>query len=80
MFMKWLDTQVIASWYQLLEALRSPSVDLVHLASKIDQMLDNENDYLLLLYWAGSSADYAQGTGFVPNNHNYSKLHIKIKI
>ena len=44
MFMKWLDTQVIASWYQLLEALRSPSVDLVHLASKIDQMLDNEND------------------------------------
>ena len=35
---------------------------------------------LLLLYWAGSSADYAQGTGFVPNNHNYSKLHIKIKI
>ena len=36
--------------------------------------------YYLLLYWAGSSADYAQGTGFVPNNHNYSKLHIKIKI
>ena len=36
--------------------------------------------FFLLLYWAGSSADYAQGTGFVPNNHNYSKLHIKIKI
>ena len=44
MFIKWLDTQVIASWDQLLEALRSPSVQLMHLASEIDQMLDNEND------------------------------------
>ena len=44
MFIKWLDTQVIASWDQLLEALRSPSVHLEHLASKIDQMLGKEND------------------------------------
>ena len=44
MFTKWLDTQVIASWDELLEALRSPSIQLMHLANEIEQMLDNEND------------------------------------
>ena len=44
MFAKWLETEVITSWDQLLEALRRPSVQLMHLANEIDQMLDNEND------------------------------------
>ena len=44
MFTKWLETQVVTSWDQLLEALKSRSVQLVHLANEIDQMLDNEND------------------------------------
>ena len=44
MFTKWLDTQVMASWNQLLKALRSPSVQLEYLANQIEQMLDNEND------------------------------------
>ena len=42
MFGKWLQ-QDGASWNQLLEALRSPSVQLMHLASKIEQMLDDEH-------------------------------------
>ena len=33
MFKKWLETEN-ASWDQLLEALRSPSVQLVYLASQ----------------------------------------------
>ena len=44
MFTKWLDIQDGASWGQLLEALRSSGVQLVHLANQIEQMLDNEND------------------------------------
>ena len=44
MFAKWLETEVIASWDQLLEALRRPSVQLEYLASEIDLMLENEND------------------------------------
>ena len=43
MFGKWLQ-QDGASWDQLLEALRSPSVQLMHLASETEQMLDDEND------------------------------------
>ena len=39
MFNKWLETQTNASWDQLLEALRSPSVQLESLANQIDQML-----------------------------------------
>ena len=39
MFNKWLETQKNASWDQLLEALRSPSVQLDNLAYQIDQML-----------------------------------------
>ena len=44
MFVKWLDTQENASWDQLLEALRSPSVQLMHLAKQIEQMLDDEQN------------------------------------
>ena len=39
MFSKWLETQEDASWDQLLEALRSPGVQLESLANKIDQIL-----------------------------------------
>ena len=44
MFAKWLDTQENAIWDQLLEALRSPSVQLMHLAKQIEQMLDHEQN------------------------------------
>ena len=44
MFAKWLNTQENASWDQLLEALRSPSVELMHLANQIEQMLDDEQN------------------------------------
>ena len=44
MFVKWLDTQENASWDQLLEALRSPSVQLMHLANQIEQTLDDEQN------------------------------------
>ena len=43
MFTTWLQ-QDVASWDQLLEALRSPSVQLEYLANQIEQMLDNDND------------------------------------
>ena len=43
MFAKWLQ-QDGASWNQLLEALKSKSVQQMHLANQIEQMLDNEND------------------------------------
>ena len=39
MFAKWLETPENASWDQLLEALRSPGVQLESLANQIDQML-----------------------------------------
>ena len=38
MFKKWLETEN-TSWGQLLEALRSPSVQLMDLANQIEQML-----------------------------------------
>ena len=44
MFAKWLDTQENAIWDQLLEALRSPNVKLMHLANQIEQMLDDEQN------------------------------------
>ena len=40
MFAKWLETEENASWDQLLKALRSPSIQLIHFASQIEQMLD----------------------------------------
>lgn len=40
MFAKWLEIEENASWDQLLKALRSPSVQLIHFASQIEQMLD----------------------------------------
>ena len=39
MFSKWLEAQENASWDQLLEALRSPSVQLTNLANQIKQMM-----------------------------------------
>ena len=42
MFAEWLNTQENASWDQLLEALRSPSVELMQLANKVEKMLDDE--------------------------------------
>ena len=44
MFTEWLNTQESASWDQLLEALRSPSVQLIHLANQIEQTLDDEQN------------------------------------
>ena len=38
MFKKWLETEN-ASWDQLLEALRSPSVQLVYVAKEIEEIL-----------------------------------------
>ena len=45
MFAKWLDTQVTASWDQLLKALRSPGVQLMDLAREVEQMLDDTDNY-----------------------------------
>ena len=39
MFQLWLDKCPDASWNQLIQSLREPSVGLNHLASKIEQML-----------------------------------------
>ena len=43
MFAKWLK-QENASWDQLLEALRSPSVELMQLANEVEKMLDDEQN------------------------------------
>ena len=40
MFTEWLKTQEDASWDQLLEALKCPSVQLIDLVNRIEQMLD----------------------------------------
>ena len=39
MFTFWLQKQLTASWNQLIEALRQPSIELHALASNIEQML-----------------------------------------
>ena len=39
MFDLWLKKQPMASWNQLIEALRQPGIELGTLASKIEQML-----------------------------------------
>ena len=39
MFQLWLNKYPDASWNQLIESLKEPSVGLNHLASKIEQML-----------------------------------------
>ena len=39
MFKKWLETCPNPSWNQLLKAVRSPSVELIYLASQIEQEL-----------------------------------------
>ena len=47
MFIKWLKSQKDASWNQLLEALRSKSVQLNALASRIENMLiKNGKDFV----------------------------------
>ena len=38
--MKWLQTTPDASWYQLIRALRSPTVQLDSLADQLEKMLD----------------------------------------
>ena len=43
MFTKWLNTQENASWDQLLEALRSPCVQRMDLASQLEKTLDDVN-------------------------------------
>ena len=49
MFKKWLESQEQASWDQLLKALRSRSVQLSTLASRIENMLIGNGKGLLLL-------------------------------
>ena len=39
---KWLESSVDATWNQLIEALRSPSVRLDHFASELEQRLKPE--------------------------------------
>jgi len=39
MFEKWLESKENANWNQLLDALKSPAVDMATLASKIEWML-----------------------------------------
>ena len=54
MFKKWLELQNNANWDQLLKALRSPSVQLMYLASQIERMLIgkyNENSIHALQNW-----------------------------
>jgi len=46
MLRKWLDTKLDASWSQLLNALRSPCVQLNHLADQIKQKLDEKRKIL----------------------------------
>ena len=41
MFAEWLKTEVDASWDQLVEALRSSSVQLVHLANQIEHEISD---------------------------------------
>ena len=43
MFAEWLRTEVDASWDQLLEALRSSNVQLIHLADQIEHEISNTN-------------------------------------
>ena len=47
-FTKWLETQGNANWDQLLEALRSPNVQLTNLANQIEQMILGECMFLTL--------------------------------
>ena len=51
MFQLWLKKQPIASWNQLIEALRQPGIQLEALASKIEQMLlqPKSQGYLFIL-------------------------------
>ena len=48
MFAKWLDTETNASWNQLIEALKSPSLDLLQLAKEIEQNLLGTSVYIIM--------------------------------
>ena len=65
MFKKWLETQENASWDQLLEALRSPSVQLMTLANQIDQMLVGKDMYCYM-NWSDVSLVILQSTIPIP--------------
>ena len=39
----WIDKQPYASWNQLIDALRSPGVEMINVASKIEGMLIESN-------------------------------------
>ncbi|XP_065886943.1 uncharacterized protein [Dysidea avara] len=51
MLQKWLETNVSASWDELIQALTSPSVQLNHLASEITKMLEMKSPYDDELHW-----------------------------
>ena len=39
---KWLDTNMNATWNELIEALRSPGIQLNYLAGQIEQMINTK--------------------------------------
>ena len=47
---KWLETAPDATWNQLIEALRSPSVHLIHLADQLEQMITHVQCKIMLLF------------------------------
>lgn len=49
-FTKWLDTQYDASWNQLLDALKSPSIQMNTLAVKIEHILDNSKCIVIVVF------------------------------
>ena len=50
MFSYWLSSNTDATWKQLIEALRSPAVDLSVVAAKIEKMLiGSYNDSIMVL-------------------------------
>ena len=48
-FKKWRDTTTNATWDQLIQALRSPSVQLVYLADQLQQMLITERKIYVIV-------------------------------
>ena len=41
----WLDTKKSATWSNLIESLKSPSVNLLNVASNVERMLDTRVSY-----------------------------------
>ena len=50
MFRYWLDTNTDASWQKLIEALRSPAVELPVVAANIDKILTGKHSILMWIY------------------------------